>query len=133
MRGASGTYGVEERSIRGFVFITASHSHTRKHVAIVLLHLLYDFFALTSPCQHIPLLNLRPEMFGLTPFGWLRSSTLISTYSSISYGNIIFYLCLFELHPLFQEHDERKTSAWWCKILVKVNVNIFCSTLKTVV
>ena len=32
-------------------------------------------FCFNAPCQYI-LLNLRPLIFGLTPFGWLRSLTI---------------------------------------------------------
>jgi hypothetical protein len=39
-------------------------------------------------------LNLRPVIFGLTPYGWLRAATL--TQLVISYGNIIIVL-----RPLF--------------------------------
>jgi hypothetical protein len=39
-------------------------------------------------------------IFSLTPFGWLCSVMLTPTYSIIYYGNIIF-----DLHPLFQEHN----------------------------
>jgi hypothetical protein len=61
---------------------------------------------LNAPCQFTPLLNLRPFIFGLTPFGWLRCITLKPTYFSISYENTIFDLRLFYLRPLFQEHSQ---------------------------
>jgi len=35
------------------------------------------------------------------PFDWLHSITLTPTYSIISHGNKIF-----DLHPLFQEHNK---------------------------
>jgi hypothetical protein len=41
-------------------------------------------------------LNLQSIVFGLTPFGWLRSITLTLTH--ISDGNMLFYL-----RPLFHE------------------------------
>ena len=56
-------------------------------------------FSLNDPCQYTTLLNLRPLIFGLTPFGWLCSITLTPTYSTITYGNIVFHL-----RPHFQEN-----------------------------
>jgi hypothetical protein len=40
-----------------------------------------------TPCQYTPLLNLRRFIFGLTPFGWLRSVNANDA--------IIFYLPFF--------------------------------------
>jgi hypothetical protein len=129
MDGACGTCGGEERYIRGFIII-ASHSHTRKHVAIV-LRPVFRFSASTSPCQQTPLFNLRPLIFGLTPFDCLRSSTLTSTYSSISYGNVL--LMYFFIYDLFFRNTTRAgNKCLFIQLLVKVNVNRFCSTLKTV-
>jgi hypothetical protein len=53
---------------------------------------------LNAPYQFKPL-NLRLLIFSLTLFGWFISISLFS------YGNIIFYLCLSDLDPLFQEHN----------------------------
>jgi hypothetical protein len=44
------------------------------------------------PYGFAPLLDLRPLIFGVTLFGWLRYVTLSPTRSIISDGNIIFYL-----------------------------------------
>jgi hypothetical protein len=71
------------------------------HVALVLRPICFTPFWFNSPCQYTQLLNLGPPIFGVTPFSWLRSITLTSAYSLISYGNIIFCLCLFNLRPLF--------------------------------
>jgi hypothetical protein len=49
--------------------------------------------------------NLHPLTFSLMLFGWLFSFMLTPTYCIISYENIIFYLCPFDLHPLYQEHS----------------------------
>jgi hypothetical protein len=100
MCGACGTYGGEERRTQCFVFIITSHSHTR----FTRSPCFRLFFCLTPSCQYTAVLNLRPIIFGLTPFGWVRSITLNPTYSIISYGNI-FDLRLFYLRPLFQEHN----------------------------
>jgi hypothetical protein len=53
-------------------------------------------------CQYTPLLNLRPLVCDLTPFGWLHSITLTPAYSIISYGNIFFFRPL-DLRPPHQE------------------------------
>ena len=63
------------------------------HLALVLRR-----FTLTSIANI--LLNLRPLILGLTPFGWLRSITLATIYSIISCGNIIFDLRLLNAHFL---------------------------------
>jgi len=52
------------------------------------------------PCHYIPLPKLRPLIFGLTPFGWLRTIALASAYYIIPYGDI-FRLRLFYLRPPF--------------------------------
>jgi hypothetical protein len=57
-----------------------------------------------SPCQYTPILNLHPLIFGLTLYGWLHSIVLTTTYSIISYGNLIFNLHLLDLCPCFEEH-----------------------------
>jgi hypothetical protein len=54
---------------------------------------------LNVTCQYTPVLNLRPLIFGLTPFGWLRSITLTPTYVMISYGSVIFDLRIFDVRP----------------------------------
>jgi hypothetical protein len=54
-------------------------------------------FCFNTSYQFIPLLNLRPQVIGLTPFGCLHS---------ISDGNIIFDLRLFYLRLLFRERNE---------------------------
>jgi hypothetical protein len=46
------------------------------------------FFS-NAPCQYT-LLNLRPLIFGLTPFGWLRSLTMTPSHTVIHYETIIF-------------------------------------------
>jgi hypothetical protein len=49
--------------------------------------------------------SLHPLIIGLTLLGWLHPILLSPTYSIIYFGNIIFYLILFDLHTLFQEHS----------------------------
>jgi len=44
-----------------------------------------------APYQFTPLYNVRCHIFGLTPFGWLRCSTLTPCF--FSDFNIIFGLC----------------------------------------
>jgi hypothetical protein len=56
-------------------------------------------FGFNVPCQYT-LLTLRPLIFGLTLFGWLRSITLNRTCSIIPHGTIIF-----DCRPRFQEHN----------------------------
>jgi hypothetical protein len=51
--------------------------------------------------QLTPLPKLHPLIFGLTAFGWLHSVT----QTLISDKNIIFYLCIPDLCPLFQEYN----------------------------
>jgi len=58
-----------------------------------------------APCKYTQLRNLRPHTLVLTLFSWLRCMTLTLAYSVISYGNIIFYLCLFDWRPLIQGHS----------------------------
>jgi hypothetical protein len=56
-------------------------------------------------CKYTSLLNLRPLIFGLTPFHTVCSITLTPTYSIISYGDSfvlsLFDLKLFGLYLLF--------------------------------
>lgn len=91
MCGACGTYGGEKRCTQCFVFIITSHSHTHFTRSPCFTPRLFypffssSFFSLTPSCQYTAVLNLRPIIFGLTPFGWVRSSTLNPTYSIISY------------------------------------------------
>jgi len=68
------------------------------HAALVL-----RLFLFYHPRQYNPLLNLRPLVIGLTPFGWLRSYTQTPAYSITSYGNIVFYL-----RPLFGKCGSKK-------------------------
>lgn len=49
---------------------------------------------LNAPSQYT-LLYLGPLILGLTPFGWLRGSTLTHIYSIVSYRSIIFDLANF--------------------------------------
>jgi hypothetical protein len=49
------------------------------------------FFCINVLCQVTPLLNLRPFIFGLTPFGWLP---LLREFL-VSEGNIIFINVVF--------------------------------------
>ena len=62
---------------------------------------LFSPFCLYVRCEYTPLLYLQPLIFGLTFFDCLHCITLTRTYSIISYGNIIFYLC-----PPFEEHSQ---------------------------
>jgi hypothetical protein len=61
------------------------------------------FYAIlfNSPCHYV-LLNLRPLIFVLTPFGWLRSLTVTSAHAVIHYETIIFYFRLFYFRPLLR-------------------------------
>jgi hypothetical protein len=43
-------------------------------------------FCFNALCHYTPLLNIRPLVFGLRPFGWLRSVTLTPSCSIISWG-----------------------------------------------
>jgi len=45
-------------------------------------------------------------MFGLTPFRWLHSIMLNRMHSIILYGNINFYLHLFNIHLHFLKHNK---------------------------
>jgi hypothetical protein len=64
------------------------------HAALV-LHLL----ALT-PLASIHQFLIYALIFGLTPFGWLRSVTLTPNYAIIFHENIVF-----DLRPLLQEQN----------------------------
>jgi hypothetical protein len=44
-------------------------------------------------------------IFGLVLFGLMQPILLTPAYSIISYGNILSYICLFHLRPLFQENN----------------------------
>lgn len=67
-----------------------------------------------TPCQHTPILNLCPLIFGLTPYGWLHSIMLTTTYFIIYYAKIIFDLHLLDSSPLFQEHKQGEKTRMWC-------------------
>jgi hypothetical protein len=60
---------------------------------------------LNAPCQDTALLNLRPVIFVLKPFGQLRSITLTPTKFPSFYQNTILDLRLFYLRPVFQEYN----------------------------
>ena len=66
-------------------------------------------FCFNAPCQYI-LLNLRPLIFGLTPFGWLRSLTITPppapTHTAIHYETVIFDSRLFLFLPTSQKHNQ---------------------------
>ena len=62
-------------------------------------------FCFYAPSQYAPLLHLRSVIFGVMPFDWLLSLTLTFNSSSGFYANIIFNLCLLDLHPLSYEHS----------------------------
>jgi len=62
-------------------------------------------FCFNAPSQYAPLLRLRPVIFGLMPFDWLLYVTLTFNSSPVFYGNIIFNLCLLDLHLLSYEHS----------------------------
>jgi len=49
----------------------------------------FTSFCFNAPYQYTPFLNLRTVIFGLTPFGWLRSFAPVPNYSIIYCGNII--------------------------------------------
>ena len=68
------------------------HSSLQMTVYHCTLSPCFTSFCFNAPC-HFTLLNLRPFVFGLTPFRWLRSITLTPTTSIISYGNIILFIC----------------------------------------
>jgi len=72
-------------------------------------------FCFNALCQYI-LLNLRPLIFVLTPFGWLRSLTITPTptHAIIHYETIIFDLQIFFIFAHFSETQlERKTRAFF--------------------
>jgi hypothetical protein len=75
------------------------------HIALVLRPTCFTYFCFNAPCLYTPLLNLRLLIFDLTPFVWLRSIKLSPNYLIIPYGNIVFYLALFDVCPLFMEHN----------------------------
>jgi hypothetical protein len=77
-----------------------------------MLHTLY-VFSFYPICQCLIPLHLHPLVFGVTPFGWLRSITLSPTYSIISYENIIFDLRLFIYIQFTGTQSGRKTRAWY--------------------
>jgi hypothetical protein len=52
------------------------------------------FLCINAPFKYTWFLNLRPFIFGLTPFGCLRYFTLIPASSTITYRNIIFVFIL---------------------------------------
>lgn len=57
-------------------------------------------FHFNAPSQYAPLIHLCPFIFGLMPFDWPLSVTLTFNSSTVGYGNIIFNVCLIDLHPL---------------------------------
>jgi hypothetical protein len=65
------------------------------NVTFIYAPLVLRFFCFNAPCQHTPLFNLCPLVFGLTPTDCLGSITLTPAYSVISYRNVIFDLRLF--------------------------------------
>jgi len=75
------------------------------HMALVLGPTCFKFFCFNVPCLYTPLLNLRPLIFDLTPLVWLSSIKLSPNYLIIPYGNIVFYLPLSDVRPLFMEHN----------------------------
>jgi hypothetical protein len=44
--------------------------------------LVLRLFCFNAPCQFTPLLNLRSLILGLTPLGWLRTTTLPTVYET---------------------------------------------------
>ena len=71
----------------GVVNETKFHTRVKQHVKPY-TQLVFCAFQINDPCQFIPLLNLRSLIFGLTPFAWLRSVTLIFCFG----GHTIFVL-----------------------------------------
>lgn len=67
--------------------------------------ILFIPFCFNAPCQSIPVINLRPLIFDLTSFGWLRTVKL--NYSIFSHRIITF-----ELRPFLRAQPGRKTRAW---------------------
>jgi len=58
--------------------------------------LVFNFlFCINVPLKYTRFLNLRPPIFGLTPCGCLHYTTLIPTYSIITYGNNFFIYVFF--------------------------------------
>ena len=56
-----------------------------------------------APCQYTLHFDLRPLIFGLTPFGWQHFTALTITESIIYRGTVIFDLRLFLSIPTFSE------------------------------
>ena len=92
-----------------------------------------------------PLPNLRPLIFGLTPFFWLHSRTLTPTYSIVSNGKVVFELqFFFIIHNFSRTQQGRKISPWctvcvcvffwgggWCKLLAVDISDIFFPIYQT--
>lgn len=57
-------------------------------------------FCFNAPYQYTPLLNLRPFIFSLTPFGWMR----LLPRPLLLYGTVTFYLRVL-ITPNFQEYN----------------------------
>ena len=95
-------------------------------------------FCFNAPRQYT-LLNLRPLIFGLTPFGWLRSLRLTPAHTVIYYETVIFYLPLFFFRPAYQKYNWSAKQglslffmgpniAMWIPILsTKVRVSSLCN------
>ena len=101
-------WNCKKQKCSGYIYIYACtrarpHTHTPRACARVHAHAHAHSLSLSlfkCPYQFIPLLNLGCHI-QFTAL-WL---VYLHLFTPCFYGNIIFYLCLFDLHPLFQEHD----------------------------
>lgn len=99
-------------------------STLRLRVALALPPTCFTPFCFNAPCYYTLLLNLRPLVFGLKSYGWLRCITLIPAYSTVSYRNRIYDLRLF-IYTLFQEHSYRVKQGLLCVCtLLKVKLSL---------
>jgi hypothetical protein len=72
----------------------------------------FTTFCFNALCQYVRLLSVRPVIFGLTRFDWLRSVTVTRTCSVISCGNVVFYVYLFFILNFSGKQQGRKRSPW---------------------
>jgi hypothetical protein len=66
-------------------------------------------FCFNATYQFTPLLNLRPLIFALMPFGWL-----ICIYLKLVLMGYHFWFTTVYLRPHFQEHNLGRKTRVWC-------------------
>ena len=96
----------------------------------LVLRLFFTPFCYNAPCQSTPLLKLRSHISGFNVL-WLTAPYYAKSYLfHCSYGNIIFELRPFHLHPIFLRTQLGRKIRIWCSGRGKTHTGVLWEDLQ---